>query len=310
MAASPEALGAQVGPAPLRLRLKGHLAGWGFSAPFLALFLAFWALPIVASLLLSLTDFGIANLRDPFSAPFNGLDNYSKLLHDATFWKAARNTAYFVVVGMPLTIAVGLVVAVGLNHSALRLKGLFRVAYYLPVVTSIVAIAVVWRYLYNPDVGVINRLLDLVGISGPNWLGDPHLAMPSIIVLGVWRNFGFDTVIFLAALQAVDPTLYEAARVDGASALQIFRRITVPLLRPSILFLTVITTVGYLQIFEEPFVMTKGGPLNSTLTISQYVYKQGFDFFHLGYASAVSYALFAVIAVLAFVQFRLLRPQT
>ncbi len=214
------------------------------------------------------------------------------------------------VVGVPVTIAVGLAVAVGLNHAALRLKGLFRVGYYVPVVTSIVAVAVIWRYLYNPDVGLINRLLDLVGISGPNWLGDPHLAMPSLIVLGVWRNFGFDVVIFLAALQAIDPALYEAARTDGATAWQVFRRITLPLLRPALLFLTVLTTIGYLQVFEEPFVMTKGGPLNSTLTVSQYVYKQGFKFFHLGYASAVAYALMLVIAVLAFIQFRLLRPQT
>jgi len=293
-----------------RAGLRRQLEGWSFSAPFVALFMAFWLLPIVASLLLSFTDFGISDLRDPLGASFIGLDNYSELIHDDVFWKSVRNTAYFVIVGVPLTIGVGLAVAVGLNHAALKLKGLFRVAYYLPVVTSIVAVAVIWRYLYNPDVGVINRLLDLVGIAGPNWLGDPHLAMPSIIALGVWRNFGFDVVVFLAALQAIDPALHEAARTDGATTWQDFRRVTLPLLRPALLFLTVITTIGFLQVFEEPFVMTKGGPLNSTLTVSQYVYKEGFNFFHLGYASAVSYVLMAVIAVLAVVQFRLLRPQT
>jgi multiple sugar transport system permease protein len=310
MATVPATAGARPEAAPRLSRLRPHLTGWTFAFPFVALFLAFWALPIVASFLLSLTDFGIFDLRDPFGASFAGLDNYSKLIHDELFWKSARNTAYWVVVGVPATIAVGLAVALGLNNAALRLKGLFRVAYYVPVVTSIVAVAVVWRFLYNPDVGLINRLLDLVGISGPNWLGDPHLAMPSLIVLGVWRNFGFDAVIFLAALQAIDPQLYEAARTDGATSWQVFRRITVPLLRPALLFLTVITTIGYLQVFEEPFVMTKGGPLNSTLTVSQYAYKQGFNFFHLGYASAIAYALMAVIAVLALVQFRLLRPQT
>jgi multiple sugar transport system permease protein len=310
MAATPATTGARPDAAPLSARLMPHLTGWAFALPFVLLFLAFWALPIVASFLLSLTDFGITNLREPLDAPYVGLDNYSKLIHDELFWKSARNTAYFVVVGVPATIAVGLAAAVGLNHAALRLKGLFRVGYYIPVVTSIVAVAVMWRYLYNPDVGLINRLLDVVGISGPNWLGDPHLAMPSLIVLGIWRNFGFDVVIFLAALQAVDPALYEAARTDGATAWQVFRRITLPLLRPALLFLTVLTTIGYLQVFEEPFVMTKGGPLNSTLTVSQLVYNQGFKFFHLGYASAISYALMLVIAVLAFVQFRLLRPQT
>jgi len=293
-----------------RAGLRRQLDGWSFSAPFVALFMAFWLLPIVASLLLSFTDFGISDLRDPLGASFIGLDNYSQLVHDDVFWKSVRNTAYFVIVGVPLTIGVGLAVAVGLNHAALKLKGLFRVAYYLPVVTSIVAVAVIWRYLYNPDVGVINRLLDLVGVAGPNWLGDPHLAMPSIIALGVWRNFGFDVVVFLAALQAIDPALHEAARTDGATTWQDFRRVTLPLLRPALLFLTVITTIGFLQVFEEPFVMTKGGPLNSTLTVSQYVYKEGFNFFHLGYASAVSYVLMAVIALLAVLQFRLLRPQT
>jgi multiple sugar transport system permease protein len=309
MAATSAPAGARV-PALRRRQLRRQVDGWAFSAPFVLLFIAFWALPILASLVLSLTDFGLADLRDPFGVSFVGLDNYSQLIHDQLFWKAARNTAYFVVVGVPVTIGVGLLVALGLNNAALRLKGLFRVGYYLPVVTSIVAVAVIWRYLYNPDVGLINRLLDLVGISGPNWLGDPHYAMPSIIVLGVWRNFGFSAVIFLAALQGIDRTLYEAARTDGATAWQIFRRITLPLLKPATLFLTVITTIGYLQVFEEPFVMTKGGPLNSTLTVSQYVYKEGFNFFHLGYASAVAYALMLVIAVLAFLQFRLLRPET
>jgi len=310
MSAEQAVAGARERSAFRRAAIKRHLDGWAFSAPFVALFLAFWALPILASLVLSLTDFGLADLRDPFGASFSGFDNYSKLIHDDLFWKAARNTAYFVVVGVPVTIVVGLAVAVGLNHAALRLKGLFRVAYFLPVVTSIVAVAVIWRYLYNPDVGLINRLLDLVGISGPNWLGDPRLAMPSIIVLGVWRNFGFDVVVYLAALQAIDTALLEAARTDGASTWYTFRRVTLPLLRPATLFLTVITTIGYLQVFEEPFVMTKGGPLNSTLTVSQYVYKEGFNFFHLGYASAVAYTLMLVIALLAVIQFRLLRPQT
>ena len=158
---------------------------------------------------------------------------------------------------MPCTIVLGLLLAVALNQGIGKLRGLFRVGFYLPVVTSIVAIAVVWRYMLDPDVGILNAALAQVGITGPDWLGDPNTTMPSIIALGVWRNIGNSMVIFLAALQTVDPQLYEAARVDGAKGRQLFRHVTVPMLRPAILFTTVITTIGYLQVFEEPFVMTR-----------------------------------------------------
>jgi len=261
----------------------------------------------VASFVLSFTNFGIANIQDWFSADLIGVENYTNLVDDEKFLKAARNTGVFVLFGVPLTIAFGLIAAVGLNQALGRAVALFRVGYYLPVVTSIVAIAVVWRYLLAPDTGLINLALDVVGIDGPNWLGQRSTALGSIIALGVWRNLGFDMVIFLAALQGINPTLYEAARVDGARPWHIFRHITVPLLRPAILFLTVITTAGYLQLFEEPFVMTGGGPLDSTLSVSMYVYQQGFSFLNLGYASAIAYALFVAIVVLAAIQFRLLR---
>jgi multiple sugar transport system permease protein len=210
---------------------------------------------------------------------------------------------------VPFTLALGLLAAVGLNQGIGRIQSLFRVGYYLPVVTSIVAIAVIWRYLLHPDYGVVNAALAQIGIDGPNWLGQRSTALPSIIALGVWRNVGFDMVIFLAALQGINPALYEAARVDGARPHQIFFRITLPLLRPTILFLAVITSAGYLQLFEEPFVMTGGGPLDSTLSVAMYVYEQGFDFLNLGYASAVAYALFVAIVVLAFIQFRFLRSE-
>jgi multiple sugar transport system permease protein len=288
-------------------RLRPHLTGWAFSAPFLVIFLVFLAAPILASFVLSFTGFGLANLRDWFSAEWVGLDNYRKLFNDEIFLKAARNTAVFVVFGVPLTLALGLLAAVGLNQALGRAQGLFRVGYYLPVVTSIVAIAVIWRYLLHPDYGLVNAILGNFGIEPVNWLGQSSTALGSIVALGVWRNFGFDMVIFLAALQSIDPTLYEAARVDGANAWQMFRRITLPLLRPAILFLAIVTTSGYLQLFEEPFVMTGGGPLNSTLSVSMYVYQQGFSFLNLGYASAVAYALFIAIVVLAVIQFRILR---
>jgi len=283
------------------------LTGWAFSLPFVAIFVVFLALPILASFVLSFTSFGLVNLRDWFSADFVGIDNYTQLFDDDKFLKAARNTAVFVVFGVPLTMALGLAAAVGLNQALGKVVALFRVGYYLPVVTSIVAIAIIWRYLLHPDFGLINAGLGLVGIEGPNWLGQKSTALGSIIALGIWRNFGTDMVIFLAALQGINPVLYEAARVDGASPWHIFRRITFPLLRPAILFLAVITSSGYLQLFEEPFVMTGGGPLDSTLSVSMYVYQQGFSFLNLGYASAIAYALFVAIVVLAALQFRFLR---
>jgi multiple sugar transport system permease protein len=288
-------------------RLRPHLTGWAFAFPFVAIFVVFLALPIIASFALSFTSFGLANLQSWFTADVVGFDNYAQLFDDDRFLKAARNTAIFVVVGVPLTLAAGLAAAVALNQGLGKLTGFFRVGYYLPVVTSIVAIAVIWRYMLHPDFGLINGALGLVGIDGPNWLGKPNSALGSIVALGIWRNFGTSMVIFLAALQSVDRTLYEAARVDGARSWAIFRRITLPLLRPAILFLTVITTAGYLQLFEEPFVMTGGGPLDGTLSVTMYVYEQGFRFLNFGYASAVAYALFIAIVALAFLQFRLIR---
>jgi multiple sugar transport system permease protein len=289
-------------------RLGPHLTGWAFSAPFLVIFLVFLALPILASFVLSFTAFGLGNLRDWFGADFIGFDNYTKLVEDETFGKAVRNTLLFVVFGVPLTLALGLLAAIGLNQGLGKLQGVFRVGYYLPVVTSIVAIAVIWRYILHPDYGLINVMLGKVGIDAVNWLGESSTALGSIVALGVWRNFGFDMVIFLAALQSINPALHEAARVDGATSWQVFRRVTLPLLRPAILFLAIVTSSGYLQLFEEPFVMTGGGPLNSTLSVSMYVY-QGLSFGNYGYASAVAYALFVAIVVLAAIQFRLLRSE-
>jgi multiple sugar transport system permease protein len=221
----------------------------------------------------------------------------------------SRNTAYFVIAGVPLTLLAGLLAALGLNRAVMRFRAVFRVGYYLPVVTSIVAIAVIWRYLLHPDLGLVNVLLSAVGIDGPNWLANPALAMPAIIVMAVWRNMGFVMVLFLAGLQTVPSQLYEAARIDGATAWTEFRYVTLPLLRPTTLFAAVITSIGYLNLFEEPFVMTAGGPLDRTLSVNMYLYQQGFNFFHLGYASAIAYILFVAIAVLAAVQFRFLRPQ-
>ncbi|MDA0174464.1 sugar ABC transporter permease [Solirubrobacter taibaiensis] len=291
---------------------RANITGWGLSAPFTAIFVVFMLVPIVASFVLSFTDFSIGNLQAWSSAPFVGFDNYTKLFGDDVFLRSLRNTAYFVVGGVPFTIVIGLLLAVALNQGIGKLRAVFRVGFYLPVVTSIVAVAVIWRYMLDPDIGIVNAALAQVGIEGPDWLGNPNTTMPSIIALGVWRNIGNAMIIFLAALQTVDPQLYEAAKVDGAKGRHLFRHITVPLLRPAILFTTVVTTIGYLQVFEEPFVMTgpSGGPDQAGFTTSLFVYQQGFRFFNLGYASAAAYTLFMFIVVLAIIQFRFLRPKT
>ena len=293
-----------------RSRLREDLIGWSFAAPFVILFGVFLAGPILISFLLSFTSFGLSDLRNPIGTSFVGLENYLQLAGDEKFRKALLNTGYCVVVGVPLTLLLGLFIANALNRGVQRLKTFFRVGYYIPVITSIVAIAVVWRFLLNPDVGLINLTLERLGVAGPNWLGDPVLAMPSIIAMAVWRNVGFTMIVFLAGLQSIPASLYEAASIDGATRWQAFRHVTVPMLRPTILFLTVITTIGYLQLFEEPFVMTAGGPLDSTLSISMYMYEEGFTFFHQGYSAAIAYVLFLLVALVAVVQFRLIRSET
>lgn len=297
------------GPRPLRrLQRRRALVGWGFAAPFTVLFLAFMALPVLASLAMSVTDLRSTDLRNPFAVEFVGLSNFVRLVGDELFRRAAVNTAIFVAVGVPLTIVSGLAAASALNSGLIRFRSLFRVGFYLPVVTSIVAIAVVWRFLLDPEAGPVNNLLRLVGIDGPNWLANPSTALPSITVLAVWRNFGFLMVVFLAGLQAIPGHLYEAAQLDGAGRWQQFRYVTLPMLRPTLLFGAVVTGIGYLQLFEEPFVMTQGGPLSSTLSVSYHIYNQ-FGFGNYGYAAAASWVLFVAIVGLSVVQFRLLRAR-
>ena len=282
------------------------LTGWGFALPFALLFGVFTAGPVAASLLMSVTDLRGTDLLDPFNVNVVGLDNYVKLFSDPKFLTAAGNTAVFVVVGVPLTMACSLLVALGLNSGLVRFQTLFRVGYYLPVVTSIVAISVVWRFVLQPDTGLANELLGLVGVDGPNWLNNQTFALPTLIVMGAWRNLGFGMVIFLAGLQAIPKDLYEAATIDGARRFAQFRYLTVPMLRPTMLFVAVITTIGYVQFFEEPFVMTQGGPLDSTLSLAYHTYNQ-FGFGNYGYASAMGYVLFVVVVLLSIAWFKLLR---
>jgi multiple sugar transport system permease protein len=267
-----------------------------FLTPALTLIGVFFALPVVAGLVLSLTDFDIYSLGSATDTRFVGLDNYASLVDNGVFWIALRNTLYFALVGGPLTIAVALGAALLLNAKAARLKPLFRTIYFAPVVTSIVAVAVVWRFLYHPRVGLLNTMLEWVGISGIDWLGDPKWAMPAIILLAIWKNFGYSAIIFLAGLQNVPEELYEAARMDGAGPVRQFVYITLPELAPTFIFVSIITAIGYFQIFAEPYVMTPdGGPLNSTLTIVMLMYREGFRWWNMGFAASIAFVLFAVV---------------
>jgi multiple sugar transport system permease protein len=283
-------------------------AAWVLVLPFVALFLAFTAGPVLGSLGMSFTDMRQRDLRTPFAVNGVGFDNYVKALSDETFRKAAFNTAYFVILGVPLTLVVALAAAVLLDRGVKRFQSLFKVGYYLPVVTSIVAIAVIWRFVLAPDSGLVNTMLGWFGIDGPNWLASKTLAMPSLIAMAVWRNFGAAMIIFLAGLQGIPQTVEEAGQIDGAGSWQRFRYLILPLLRPTVLFTSVTTGIGYLQFFEEPLVMTQGGPLNSTLSVSMYTYQQ-FGFGNYGLATSMAYILFVVIAVVTFIQFRLLREK-
>jgi multiple sugar transport system permease protein len=280
-------------------------AAWGFALPFMLLFGVFTVGPVLMSLAMAVTDLKSRDLRNPFAVEFVGIDNFTAVFADPLFRKAAGNTLYFVLVGVPLTLALALAIAVVLNSGITRFKAVFRVGYYMPVVTSIVAVAVVWRFLLHPDVGLINEVLGWFGIDGPNWLYSTTWAMPSMIAMATWRSIGTLIIIFLAGLQGVPTALHEAAALDGAGAWQRFRHITVPTLRPTLLFGAVITGIGYVQFFEEPFVMTQGGPLNSTLSVAFHTYNQ-FGFGNYGYAAAMSYVLFLAVVLLALVQFRLL----
>ena len=275
--------------------MKPSTAGWVFAAPALGVIGVFFGLPVLAALALSLTDFDIYALAHLENQRFVAFDNYLDLLRNPLFWKALGNTLYFVVVGVPLSIAVSLGAALLLNSKLGVFKPFFRTAFFAPVVTTVVAVAVIWRYLLHTRYGLINWGLSALGIDPVDWLGDPHWAMPSIILFAVWKNFGYNMIIFLAGLQAIPEDLYEAARIDGASASRQFRHITLPILGPVLLMVSILTLAGYFQLFAEPYVMTQGGPLQSTVSVLYLMYEEGFKWWNLGNASAVAFLLFVLM---------------
>jgi multiple sugar transport system permease protein len=276
-----------------------------FLAPALAAIGVFFFIPVIAAFIMSFTDFDIYSLGNWQYARFVGFKNYIQLFEDPLFWKALKNTLYFLVVGVPLSIAVSLAAALLLQSPLVRLKGLFRLVYFAPVITTLVAVAVVWRFIYHPRFGVLNYGLSLVGINPVDWLGDPNWAMPAIIMMAVWKNFGYNMIIFIAGLQNIPKELYEAASIDGADRVHQFTSITLPMLAPTTLFVTIITVIGYFQLFAEPYVMTQGGPLNSTLSIVLLMYQQGFRWWNMGYSAALAFVLFAFILVASLLQTRM-----
>ncbi len=275
-----------------------------FLSPALLLIGVFFVVPVVASLLLGFTDFDIYALADLDAIRITGLRNYQTLIDSPLFWQALRNTCYFAFVGGPLSVAVSLGTAMLVNARATRFKPFFRSILFMPFVTTLVAVAIVWRYLYHPEYGLLNWALGFIGLGPIDWLGSADWAMPSIILVAVWKGFGYNMLVFIAGLQSIPEDLYEAARLDGASGWQQFRYITLPMLRPTMLFVAIITMVGFFQLFAEPYVMTQGGPLRSTTSLVLLMYEEGFRWWRMGYAAAVAVVLFMLILVVTLVQRR------
>jgi multiple sugar transport system permease protein len=286
--------------------VKRQRAGWVFVSPALAIIGLFFFLPAAAAFVLSLTDFDIYALADLRNLRFVGLGEYASLLTNPLFWRALGNTLYFVVVGVPLSIAASLGAALLLDSRAARFKGFFRTALFAPVVTTLVAVAVIWRYLLHARYGLINYALGGLGVGPIDWLGDPRWAMPAIILFAVWKNFGYNMIIFVAGLQTIPEDLYEAARIDGASALRRFWHVTLPGLAPVVL-VSLLTVAGYLQLFAEPYVMTQGGPAQSTVSVLYFMYEQGFKWWNLGAASAVAFLLFILMLAVTLAQLAIAR---
>lgn len=286
-------------------RWLGLAPGWWFVLPALAVIGVFFLLPAVATLALSVTDFDIYALADLRNMRFVGFDNFRRILAGEQadlFWQALANTCYFVLIGGPLSVAVSLGFALLLESKLTRMKGLLRVIFFAPVVTTLVAVSITWRYLYDRDNGLINNVLETLGLTRIDWLGDPRWAMSSIILLAVWKNFGYNMVIFLAGLQSIPGELYEAAALDGASPWRRFWHVTLPALGPTFLFVGVTTMIGYFQLFAEPYVMTRGGPENSTYSLVLLMYEEGFRWWRLGAASAVAVVLFVITLAAAMAQ--------
>lgn len=282
--------------------MRTLLTAYGFLLPNLLGFLAFTLLPVLAALLISFTDW------DLLQAPsWVGFANYRRLAVDPLFLEVLRNTLLYVAGTVPVQMAIALLVAMALSR---RLPGtlFFRTAYFMPVVASTVAVALVWRWIFHADFGLLNSFLFYIGIDDPpKWLSSTRWALPAIIIMSIWQQIGFSMVLFLAGLQSVPSHLYEAAKIDGAGGFDRFRYITVPMLSSTTFFVLVISIINSFQVFEQAFIMTGGGPANATNTLVFNIYRYAFQFFQMGYASAMAWVLFAIVFAVTLVQFRMQR---
>lgn len=281
---------------------KRERAAWGFVAPALIAIAIFFVIPVISALFLSLTDFDIYALADLKNLRFVGLQNYERLLTNPLFWGAMKNTVWFSVLGVPLAIGASLFAAVILNARTVKWRPIWRVVFFAPYVTTLVATAVLWNYMLHTKYGVINWVLTSVGLPAVDWLGSPATSVPAILMFVVWKIFGYNMLIFLAVLQTVPDDLYEAARIDGASAWKQFRHVTLPAIAPTLLLVSIISIAGFFQLFAEPYVMTQGGPAQSTVTVLYFMYEEGFKWWNLGSASAVAFILFLCIFAVTMVQ--------
>ena len=275
--------------------MKERTAGWVFAGPALLVIGLFFALPALASLVLSFTDFDIYALADRANLRFVGFGNYVALLQKPLFWKAMGNTLWFVVFGVPTIVVASLAAALMVNSRMLKWRPVWRVALFAPFVTTLVATAVVWNYLLHTRYGLINYGLGKLGIEPVDWLGSPSTSLPAILLFVAWKTFGYNMVIFLAALQSVSGDLLDAARVDGAGWWTRLRHVTLPAIAPTALLVSILTVAGMFQLFAEPYVMTQGGPLQSTVSVLYLMYEEGFKWWNLGNASAVAFLLFAIM---------------
>jgi multiple sugar transport system permease protein len=279
------------------------VAGYLMVAPAMAIFFVFTLLPVAIALFLSFTNYDVFTRMD-----WIGAANYQDVFDDEFFWRALWNTTTYAVWSIPLSMAIGLGLALLLNQK-LRGLGLYRTVYYVPVVTSMVAVAMIWLQLFDPLYGVISNGLEAIGIKGIDWLGDPNLAMPSIIAVSVWKVVGWNMLIYLAGLQGIPEYLKEAAAIDGANRRQTLWKITLPLLQPTTFFIFVTSLIGAFQVFDVVYVMTGGGPANATTTLVHQIYNAAFKALDMGYAAAMSFVLFGIILVVSLFSMRAIRGE-
>lgn len=296
-------LSGRISSRPPRSRLRTSLTGWTFVLPSLVGFVVFMGIPMVVGLILSFCSWDMLT-----SAQWVGLDNYRQLIDDPLVWRSLRNTLYFAALTIPGTILVSLGLALATNGVGALFKT-YRVFFFIPVLCSMVAVSLLWKWVYNEQFGILNWVLGKVGIGPVGWLNDPALSMISVSVAAIWKHMGYYMVLFLAGLQAIPGHLYEAARIDGASRWRQFWNITLPLLSPTLFFVLIMSVIGSFQVFDQIYVMTQGGPGDSTLVLNYYLWQNAFQYFKMGYASSLAYGLFFLILVVTMLQVKFLNKR-